>query len=85
MEWERATFSYRLTCGVLSTEPYGAVCLVSSETFQELTRIKTTVKKCLSCARQFFFLKINSLSLFSSLEWTLLFSSLDDVEADAEK
>ena len=56
----------------------------SSETFQGLTRIITTVSKCLSCARHFL-LEINLLSLSSSLEWTLLFYSLDDVEANAEK
>lgn len=37
------------------------------------------------CRAFFFFLEINSLSLSSSLEWTLLFSSLGDVEVDAEK
>lgn len=33
----------------------------------------------------FSFLEINSLSLSSSLEWTLLFSLLGDAETDAEK
>lgn len=87
MEWETALFSRRLPGGELSTQPQPStvVCLVSSETFQGLTRIITMVNTCLSCARHFLFLEISSPSLSSSFEWTLLFSSLDHVEADAEK
>lgn len=84
LEWETTMFSRRLTCGELSTQSSSVVCLVSSETFQGLTRIITVVKSVYH-VQGIFFMEINSLSLSSSLEWTLLFSSLGDVEADAEK